>query len=160
MNIWKNLTPLDSSQFEVFLGFFWNFFIFLNLNLNLEFGPVWYQPKPEPGQTGLTGNRSNRTGSHRLGEPCTRPHRDAQLCMSVVSIQTMKHSRFQVVKIKETSPLHVKKKHYRVHFTVTSINSKFSDTDNKTKSNDSQSSFSKKKRKWILFYVNRMYLIW
>jgi len=53
----------------------------------------------------------------------------------------------------------LKKKHYRVHFTVTSINSKFSDTDNETKSNDSQNSFSKKKRKWILFYVNRMYLI-
>jgi len=29
--------------------------------LNFEFGPVWYQPKPEPDRTGLTGNRSNRT---------------------------------------------------------------------------------------------------
>ena len=48
---------------------FWEFFIFLNLNLNFEFGPVWYRPKPKPGQTGLTGNRSNRTGSHRFGEP-------------------------------------------------------------------------------------------
>ena len=61
-NFWENLTPLDSSHLEVFLGIFWEFFIFLNLNLNFEFGPVWYQPKPEPGRTGLTGNRSNRTG--------------------------------------------------------------------------------------------------
>ena len=42
----------------------------MNSNLNFEFGPVWYRPKPEPGRTGLTGNRSNRTGSHRFGEPC------------------------------------------------------------------------------------------
>ena len=52
-NIWKNLTPLDSSQLEVFLGIFWDFFIFwiqiwiINLgrfetapNRN-QFGPVW-----------------------------------------------------------------------------------------------------------------------
>ena len=124
-------------------------FHFLNLNLNFEFGPVWYRPKPEPepDQTDLTGNRSNRTGSHRLGEPCTRPHRDAQLCMSVVSIQTMKHSRFQVVKIKETySPLQVKK-HYIVHFHCNKYKFKCSDTDNETKSNDSQICFSKNKRK-------------
>ena len=59
------MTPLDSSHLEVFLGIFY----FLNSNLNFEFGPVWYRPKPEPGRTGLTGNRSNRTGSHRFGEP-------------------------------------------------------------------------------------------
>ena len=63
------MTPLDSSHLEVFLGFFWEFFIFLNSNLNFEFGPVWYRPKPESDRTGLTGNRSNRTGSHLLGEP-------------------------------------------------------------------------------------------
>jgi len=37
-NIWKFLTPLDSSQIEVFLGIFWDFFIFLNSNLNFELG--------------------------------------------------------------------------------------------------------------------------
>ena len=42
----------------------------MNSNLNFEFGPVWYRPKPEPGRTGLTGNRSNQTGSHWFGEPC------------------------------------------------------------------------------------------
>ena len=45
---WENLTPLDSSHLEVFLRIFWEFFIFLNSNLNFEFGPVWYRPKPEP----------------------------------------------------------------------------------------------------------------
>ena len=45
-------------------------FHFLNLNLNFEFWPIGYWPKPEPVRTGLTGNRSNRTGSHRFGEPC------------------------------------------------------------------------------------------
>ena len=54
------MTPLDLSHLEVFLDFFGNF-LFFNLNLNFEFGPVWYRPKPEPGRTGLTGNRSNRT---------------------------------------------------------------------------------------------------
>ena len=38
MIIWKNLTPLDSSQLEVFLEIFWEFFIFLNSNLNFELG--------------------------------------------------------------------------------------------------------------------------
>ena len=41
----------------------------MNSNLNFEFGPVWYRPKPEPGRTNLTGNRSNRTGSHRFCKP-------------------------------------------------------------------------------------------
>ena len=45
-NFWENLTPLDSSHLEVFLGMFWEFFIFLNLNLNFEFGPIWYRLKP------------------------------------------------------------------------------------------------------------------
>ena len=60
MNFWENLTPLDSSHLEVFLGIFWEFFIFwiqiwiLNLgrfgtgpNRNRA-GPVW----PITGQTG------------------------------------------------------------------------------------------------------------
>ena len=59
-NFLENLTPLDSSHVEVFLGFFWNLFIFLNSNLKFEFGPVWYRPKPEP----------DRTGSHRFCKPC------------------------------------------------------------------------------------------
>jgi len=45
--------------------------------LNFEFGPVWYQPKPEPDRTGLTGNRSNRTGSHRFCKPWP-PHTEAR----------------------------------------------------------------------------------
>ena len=48
------MTPLDSSHLEVFLGIFWEFFIFLNSNLNFEFGPVSYRTKPEPVRTGLT----------------------------------------------------------------------------------------------------------
>ena len=28
---------------------------FLNSNLNFEFGPVWYRPKPKPGWTSQTG---------------------------------------------------------------------------------------------------------
>ena len=56
MNFLENLTPLDSSHLEVFLGIFWDFFsFFLNLDLNFEFGPVWYRSKPEPGRSGLTG---------------------------------------------------------------------------------------------------------
>ena len=46
----------------------------MNLNLNFEFGPVWYRPKPEPVRTGLTGNRSNRTGSHRFCKPWSWEH--------------------------------------------------------------------------------------
>jgi len=53
MNFWENLTPLDLSHLEVFLGIFH----FLNLNLNFEFRPIWYRSKSEPG----------RTGSHRFG---------------------------------------------------------------------------------------------
>ena len=56
-NFWENLTPLDSSHLEVFLEFFRNFSLFFNSNLNFEFGPVSYRTKPEPGRTGLTGNR-------------------------------------------------------------------------------------------------------
>ena len=58
-----------SSIFRNFLGIFH----FFNSNLNFEFGPVWYRPKPEPGRTSLTGYRTGltgyRTGSHRFGEP-------------------------------------------------------------------------------------------
>ena len=68
-NFWENLTSLDSSHLKVFLGNFWKFFIFLNLNLNFEFGPVWYRPKSEPGRTSLTGYRSNRTDSHQFCKP-------------------------------------------------------------------------------------------
>ena len=67
MNFGENLTPLDSLHLEVFLGIFWGFFIFLNSNLNFEFGPVSYRTEPEPVRTGLTGNRSNRTGYRRFG---------------------------------------------------------------------------------------------
>ena len=67
MNFGEILTPLDLLHLEVFLGFFWEFFIFLNLNLNFEFGPVSYRTEPVPGRTGLTGNRSNRTGYRRFG---------------------------------------------------------------------------------------------
>ena len=69
MNFWENLTLLDSSHLEVFLEFFWKFFIFLNLNLNFEFLTGFI---PEPARTGLTGNRSNRTGSQRFCEPWMR----------------------------------------------------------------------------------------
>ena len=48
--IFEKMTLLDLSHLEVFLGFFWEFFIFLNSNLNFEFGPV-----------------SNRTGYRRFG---------------------------------------------------------------------------------------------
>ena len=40
---------------------FFRIFHFLNLNLNFELVPVWYRSKPEPGRTGLTGNRSSCT---------------------------------------------------------------------------------------------------
>ena len=55
MNFWENLTPLDSSHLEVFLGIFH----FLNSNLNFEFGPVWYRPGsvwPVTSQTGPVPN--------------------------------------------------------------------------------------------------------
>jgi hypothetical protein len=62
-NIWKFLTPLDSTHLEVFLRILWDFFYFLNSNSNFEFGPVGNWPEPEPVRTG-------RTGSHRFGWPC------------------------------------------------------------------------------------------
>jgi len=66
------LRKFDTIRFFAPWSIFKNFlriFHFLNLNLNFEFWPVGYRPKPEPARTGLTGNRSNRTGSHRFGEP-------------------------------------------------------------------------------------------
>ena len=48
MNFGENLTPLDSLHLEVFLGIFWGFFIFLNSNLNFEFGPNRNRAGPEP----------------------------------------------------------------------------------------------------------------
>ena len=56
----ENLTLLYSSHLKVFLIIFY----FLNSNLNFEFAPVRYRPKPKPDRTDLTGNRSKRTGSH------------------------------------------------------------------------------------------------
>ena len=71
MNFWENLTPLDSSHLKVFLGIFWNFFIFLNSNLNFEFGLISYRTKPEPVRTGQTGPVTDGlvTGYRRFGEP-------------------------------------------------------------------------------------------
>ena len=57
-NFIENLTPLDSSHLKVFLGIFWEFFIFLNSNLNFEFGPVWYRPKLVNPGWGSTNPRS------------------------------------------------------------------------------------------------------
>ena len=70
------LRKFDTIRFVAPWSIFRNFlgiFHFFNSNLNFEFGPVWYRPKPEPGRTGLTGNRSNRTSSHRFGEPWFQP---------------------------------------------------------------------------------------
>ena len=69
------LRKFDTIRFIAPWSIFRNFlriFHFLNSNLNFEFWSVGYRPKPEPVRTGLTGNRSNRTGSHRLGEPWNR----------------------------------------------------------------------------------------
>ena len=60
-NIWKNLTPLDSSQLEVFL----EFFSFLNSNLNFKFGSVWNRPVSKLVRTGWTGYRGFETGSKK-----------------------------------------------------------------------------------------------
>ena len=51
------MTPLDSSHIEVFLGFFWEIFHFLNSNLNFELGPVSYRTKPEPVRAGSGSGR-------------------------------------------------------------------------------------------------------
>ena len=70
----KFLRKIDTIRFVAPWSIFINFlriFYFLNSNLNFEFGPVWYRPKPEPVQTDLTGNWSNRTGSRRFCEPCS-----------------------------------------------------------------------------------------
>ena len=64
------MTPLDLSHLKVFLGIFWEFFIFLNSNLNFEFGPVWYWPKPEP----------NRSG-HRFCKPCGAYDMESDYCI-------------------------------------------------------------------------------
>jgi hypothetical protein len=63
------LTPLDLSQLEVFLGFFWEFFIFWNSNLNFEFGPVPNRSVLEPTRTGNTGYGGFRTGFGREKKP-------------------------------------------------------------------------------------------
>jgi hypothetical protein len=65
-NISKNLTPLHSSQLEVFLEIFWDFSIFWNSNLKFEFGPVSNRPNPKPVRAGKTGNHGNRPGSGRF----------------------------------------------------------------------------------------------
>ena len=57
------LIKFDTIRFVAPWSIFW-IFHFLNLNLNFEFWPVGYRPKLEPVRTGLTDDRSNRTGSH------------------------------------------------------------------------------------------------
>ena len=42
------LRQFDTIRFVTPWSFFWKFFIFLNLNLNFEYGPVSYRTKPEP----------------------------------------------------------------------------------------------------------------
>ena len=83
------LKKFDTIRFvapwSIFRIFFENFSFFLNLNLNFELGPVWYRSKPKPGRTDLTGNRSNRTGFHRFGEPCPHPTRAPLATPSVSS---------------------------------------------------------------------------
>ena len=51
----KKLTPLDSSQLEVFLRIFWDFSMFWNSNLKFEFGPVWNRSGPVRPVTAVTG---------------------------------------------------------------------------------------------------------
>ena len=69
------LRKFDTIRFVAPWSIFKNFlriFHFLNSNLNSEFGPVWYRPKPEPDRTDLTSNRSNWTSSRWFCEPCWR----------------------------------------------------------------------------------------
>ena len=62
LNLNFELGPVD--RFDRFTSRYDRFgnFYFLNSNLNFELGPVWYRPKPEPGRTGSTG-------SHRFRKP-------------------------------------------------------------------------------------------
>ena len=69
------LRKFDTIRFVTPWSIFRNFSFFLNLNLNFEFGSVWYRPKPKLGRTSLTGNRSNRIGSHGLVNPAHHTHR-------------------------------------------------------------------------------------
>jgi len=60
------LKRFDTIRFVAIWSIFRNFlgiFHFFEFKLNFEFGPVSYRTEPEPVRTGLTGNRSNRTGS-------------------------------------------------------------------------------------------------
>ena len=57
------LRKFDTIIFVAPLSVFRNFlgiFHFLNLNLNFEFGPVWYRPKLKPGRTGLVNPARQR----------------------------------------------------------------------------------------------------
>ena len=87
----------------------------MNSNLNFEFRPVWYRPKPEPGRTNLTGNRSNRTGSHRFCKPWLRQNaaaleqkdktleaREAELQLKETAIATLTDALAQKVVVLET----------------------------------------------------------
>ena len=66
-NISKNLISLYSSQFEVFLEIFWDFFIFWNSNLKFEFDPVSNRPDPEPGRAWPVRPVTAVTGPVRSG---------------------------------------------------------------------------------------------
>ena len=90
---WENLTSLDSSHLEVFLGIFWEFFNFLNSNLNFKFGPVWYRPKPEPDRTGLTGGFVNPEHASHSGSE--HAHGSASACLvQAVDYTTSSHNWF------------------------------------------------------------------
>ena len=61
-NIWKKLTPSDSSQLEVFLEIFLGFFLFFWIQIwSLNLGGF----EPTGTGTSYTGNRGFRTGSGR-----------------------------------------------------------------------------------------------
>ena len=84
------MTPLDSSHLEVFL----EIFHFLNSNLNFEFGPVWYRPKPEPGRTGVRPGQTEPVPTGLVNPDQTLSargldERDAWLCL-VSSLEFLK----------------------------------------------------------------------
>ena len=67
------LRKFDTIKFVASWSIFRNFLrIFHFFEFKFKFW-IWtglYRIKPEPVRTGLTGNRSNRTGYRRFGEPC------------------------------------------------------------------------------------------
>ena len=105
------LRKFDTIKFVAPWSIFRNFlgiFHFLNLNLNFDFGPVWYRTKPEPGRTGLTGNRSNRTGYRRLGKPWSSPPIEHQatnmLQQSCASLVLVCHFGIGIVYLSHNRP--------------------------------------------------------